>query len=442
MTMHCVGKARGTVWPRRAVATRALLAFVWVGGGCADRPPPSASVQPSKPVAGNVPAPGSPLRIGVLTDMSGLYADPTGKGSVEAARMAVEDFGGKVNDTPIEVVFGDHQNKPDVGSNLARQWLDVDKVDVIVDVPTSSVALAVSQLVRDANKVFVASGTATSDLTGKACSPNTVQWTYDTWALANGTGKAVVKAGGDKWFFLAADYAFGHALERDTSNVVKASGGEVLGSVRHPLNTADFSSFLLQAQSSKAKVIGLANAGADATNAIKQAAEFGIVKGGQKIAGLLITTIEVHALGLQAAQGLLLTMPFYWDHNDGTRAWSKRFAERMGGKMPSFVHAGVYAGVTHYLKAVKDVRGSSDGKAVVARMKELPTDDPLFGKGSIRQDGRKIHPMYLYEVKKPSESTAPWDYQKLVQEIPAEEAFRPIAQGECPLVAKPATATR
>ena len=374
------------------------------------------------------------IKIGVLNDQSGLYADLSGQGSVLAAKMAVEDFGGKVDGTPVEVIFADHQNKADVGSNIARQWLDVDKVDVIVDVPNSGVALSVNELVKTKNKVFLVSGAATSDLTGKSCSPNTIHWTYDTWALANATGKYIVKAGGDTWFFLTADYAFGTALERDVTTVVKANGGRVLGSVKHPLNASDFSSFLLQAQSSKAKIIGLANAGGDTINSIKAASEFGIVKGGQKLAGLLVFINDIHALGLQTAQGLQLAESFYWDRDDKTRAWSKRFADKNKGREPSMVQAGVYSAVLHYLKAVQKLKSDADGKAVVAKMKELPTDDPLFGKGTVRIDGRKIHPMYLYEVKKPSESKRPWDYYKLIQEIPASDAFRPLAGSECPLV--------
>ena len=373
------------------------------------------------------------VKIGVLNDQSGLYADVAGPGSVTAAKMAVEDFG-KIPDAKVEVVFADHQNKPDVGSNVARQWYDVDGVDVIVDVPTSSVALAISQLTKEKNKVFIGSGPGTSDLTGKSCSPNTVHWTYDTYALAQTTGKAEVQVGGKTWFFLTADYAFGAALERDTTGVVKAAGGEVLGSVKHPLNTTDFSSFLLQAQASKAQVIGLANAGGDTINAIKAASEFGIVKGGQKLAGLLVFLSDIHALGLQTAQGLLLSESFYWDRDAKTRAWSKRFADRNGGKMPTMVQAGVYAGVLHYLKAVKALKSDADGKAVVDQMKKTPTDDPLFGKGTIRADGRKIHPMYLYEVKTPAESKGPWDYYKLVKEVPGDEAFRPLDKGDCPLV--------
>jgi len=374
------------------------------------------------------------IKIGVLNDQSGLYADLAGPGSVLAAKMAVADFGGKVGETPIEVIFADHQNKPDIGLTIARQWLDVDHVDVIVDVPTSSVALAVSGVVKEKNKVFLASGPGTSDLTGKACSPNTIHWTYDTWALANSTAKAEVKAGGDTWFFLSADYAFGQALERDATAVVKASGGQVLGGVKHPLNTADFSSFLLQAQASKAKVIGLANAGGDTINSIKAASEFGIVKGGQKLAGLLVFLSDVNALGLETAQGLLVSEAFYWDRDAKTRAWSKRFAEQSGGKKPTMVQAGVYSSVLHYLKAVSKLKSDADGRAVVAEMKKIPTDDPLFGKGSVREDGRKLHPMYLYEVKKPSESKYPGDFYKLVQEIPANEAWRPLAQSACPAI--------
>src|SRR6184192_1442978 len=375
------------------------------------------------------------VKIGVLSDMSSLYTDLAGAGSVAAARMAVEDSGIEKRGYKVEVVFADHQNKPDVGSSIARQWLDVDKVDVIVDVPNSGVALAVNQITRDKGKAFLVSGAATSDLTGKACSPNTIHWTYDTWALANGTGNAIVKTGGDTWFFLTADYAFGHALERDTEAVVTKAGGKVLGKVRHPLNTQDFSSFLLQAQASKAKIIGLANAGGDTTNAIKQAAEFGLVKGGQNLAGLLVFITDVHALGLDKAQGLIMTETFYWDTNDKTRAFAKKFAERNRQIHPTMIHAGVYSATLHYLKAVEALK-SDDGTQVIAKMKSMPTDDPLFGKGTIRADGRKVHPAYLFEVKKPSESKGPWDYYKLRSTIPAEQAFRPLDQGDCPLVKK------
>jgi len=375
------------------------------------------------------------VKIGVLTDMASLYADDTGIGSVIAAKMAAADF---MKDHPkfkVEVVSADHQNKPDIGSQIVNQWIDVDHVDMIADVPNSGVALAVAQIVAQKNKVFVASGPASSDLTGPKCQPTTVHWTYDTWMLANGTGKAIVKNGGDTWFFLTSDYAFGHALERDTMAVVKANGGKVLGAVRHPINTNDFSSFLLQAQTSKAKIIGLANAGGDTINAIKQGAEFGIVKGGQKFAGLLVFASDVNALGLQTAQGLTLTETWYWDMNDANRAWTKRWqAERNApGKFPTMVQAGVYSAVTHYLKAVAALKSAADGKAVVAEMKKLPTDDPLFGKGSIRADGRKLHPAYLFEVKAPGDSKYPGDFYKLLATIPADEAFRPLKDGNCPL---------
>src|ERR1700716_2023641 len=343
------------------------------------------------------------IKIGVLNDQSSLYADLAGQGSVIAARMAVEDFGAARKGMKVEILSADHLNKPDVGSSIARQWYDVDKVDVIVDVPSSSIALAINQITREKGKAFLVSGAATSDLTGKACSPNTIHWTYDTWMLANGTGNAIVKTGGDSWYFITADYAFGLALERDTEAVVLKNGGKVLGKVRHPLNAQDFSSFLLQAQASKAKIIALANAGGDTTNSIKQAAEFGIVKGGQSLAGMLVFLSDIHGLGLDKAQGLIFTETFYWDTNDQTRAFAKRFAAADKGIHPTMVHAGVYAAVLHYLKAVEALK-SDDGTKVVAKMKEMPTDDPLFGKGTIRADGRKIHPAYLMEVKNPSKS--------------------------------------
>src|SRR5499427_5587872 len=374
------------------------------------------------------------VKVGVLTDMSSLYADATGPGSVIAAKMAAADFMKDHPNVKVEVISGDHQNKPDIGTQLANQWYDVEKVDVIIDVPNSGVALAISQVTRDKNKVFVGSGPATSDLTGPKCSPNTVHWTYDTWMLANGTGKAVVKTGGDTWFFLTSDYAFGHALERDTMAVVEKNGGKVLGKVRHPLNTNDFSSFLLQAQASKAKIIGLANAGGDTINSIKQASEFGIVKGGQKLAGLLVFVTDVATLGLQTAQGLALSETWYWDMNDNNRAWAKRWQVERPGKFPNMIHAGVYSGIIHYLKAVEALKADGDGKAVVAKMKELPTDDRLFGKGVVRADGRKIHDAYLFEVKKPAESKYVGDFYKMRATIPAAEAFRPLRDGGCPLV--------
>jgi branched-chain amino acid transport system substrate-binding protein len=373
------------------------------------------------------------VKIGVLSDMSSLYTDLAGAGSVVAAKLAVEDSGIEKRGYKVEILSADHQNKPDVGSALASKWYDVDKVDVFVDVPNSGVALAVNQITKDKGKAFLVSGAASSDLTGKACSPNTIHWTYDTWMLANGTGGAIVKTGGDSWFFLTADYAFGLALERDTEAVVLKNGGKVLGKVRAPLNTQDFSSFLLQAQASKAKIIGLANAGGDTTNSIKQAAEFGIVKGGQNLAGLLVFLTDIHALGLPTAQGLIVTNTFYWDSNDQTRAFAKRFSALDKGIYPTMVHAGVYSAVLHYLKAVEALK-ADDGTKVIAKMKETPTDDPLFGKGSIRVDGRKIHPAYLVEVKKPAESKGPWDYYKVRATIPADQAFRPLADGGCPLV--------
>jgi branched-chain amino acid transport system substrate-binding protein len=373
------------------------------------------------------------VKIGVLNDRSGLYADLSGEGSVIAARMAVEDFDAAAKGITVEIISADHQNKPDVASNIARQWYDQDGVDVIADVPTSSAALAVNDLTRERNKIFLVSGAATSDLTGSACSPNTVHWTYDTWSLANGTGRAMVEVGGDSWFFLTADYAFGHALEADTSAVIEASGGTVLGSVRHPFPGQDFSSFLLQAQASGAKVIGLANAGGDTINSVKQAAEFGITQAGQALAGLLVFITDVNALGLDTAQGLVLTESFYWDLNDQTREWSDRFAAAGSGQKPTMVQAGVYASILHYLKAV-EAAGTKDSEAVMAMMKEMPTDDPLFGQGEVRADGRKIHDMYLFEVKSPEESSGQWDYYKLLNTIPAAQAFRPLEDGNCPLV--------
>ena len=377
-------------------------------------------------------------KIGVLNDQSGLYADITGQGSVLAAQMAIEDSGLTAKGWKLEVLVGDHQNKPDIGVNISRQWFDRDKVDVIVDVPTSSVGLAVSNVVKEKNGVFLNSGSGTSDLSNAQCSPNTIHWAYDTYQLANGTGTALTKAGGDTWFFLTADYAFGTALERDTTAAVTAVGGKVVGSVRPPLNTPDFSSFLLQAQTSKAKVIGLANAGGDTINSIKQASEFGIVKGGQKLAGLLMFISDVHALGLPVANGLNLTETFYWDLNDGTRGFSKRFQERMKNKsMPTTVHAGVYSSLIHYFKTLDAMGGNShDGIKIVEKMKSMPTDDIIFGKGTIQPNGRKLHPAYLFEVKKPEESKGPWDYYKLVATIPADQAFTPLEKSTCPLLKK------
>ncbi len=378
------------------------------------------------------------VKIGVLNDMSSLYADIGGPNSVVAVKMAVEDSGLPAKGWKIEVISGDHQNKPDVGVNIARQWIDTQGVDAIADTPNSGVALAVSNVAKEKNSILLNNGGASADLTGKACNANTISFTYDTYMLANGTGKALTKAGGDSWFFLTADYAFGAALERDTSAVVTANGGKVLGDVKHPLNTSDFSSFLLQAQNSKAKIIGLANAGGDTTNAIKQAAEFGIVEGGQKLAALLLFINDVHALGLKTAHGLTFTESFYWDMNDQTRAWSKRFAEKVSNHaMPSMTQAGNYAAVLHYLKALEALGGNPhDGAKVVAKMKEIPTNDPLFGKGPLRIDGRRIIPAYLFEVKKPEESKYPWDYYKLIATISPEDAAKPLEASECPLVKK------
>lgn len=373
------------------------------------------------------------VHIGVLNDQSSLYADMGGPGSVVAARLGVADSGLAGKGWKTEVVVANHQNKPDVASAIARQWFDTG-VDAVADVTNSAVALAVAQIAREKNKVMLASGPATSDLTGVACSPNTVHWTHDTWAFANAIGKSVVQTGGKSWFFITADFAFGHALERDITKVILASGGRVAGHVMAPNDTSDFSSYLLQAQSSKADVIGLANSGGDMVNSVKQAAEFGITKGGQRLAGLLIYITDVHAIGLEYAQGLRLVSPFYWDMNDGTRAFSARFATERGGAKPSMVQAGTYASVLHYLKAVDALGAAGDGRAVVEKMKEMPTDDPLFGKGSIRQDGRKLHPMFLFRVKKPAEQRYPWDYYDYEATIPAEQAFRPLAEGGCPLV--------
>jgi branched-chain amino acid transport system substrate-binding protein len=376
------------------------------------------------------------VKIGVLSDMSSLYADIGGPGSVAAAKLAIADFTKDHPNVKVEMISGDHQNKPDIGSQIANQWYDVDKVDMIIDVPNSGVALAVSNVTNNKNKVFIVSGAAASDLTGAKCNANTVHWTYDTWMLANGTGTAMVKTGGDSWFFLTSDYAFGHALERDTAAAVEKAGGKVLGKVRHPLNTNDFSSFLLQAQSSKAKVVGLANAGGDTINSIKQAAEFGIVKGGQKLAGLLVFASDVNALGLKTAQGLTLTETWYWDANDTNRDWTKRWHEAGAGstKFPTMIHAGVYAGILHYLKARLEMGGDPEGKAVVAKMKAMPTDDPLFGKGTIDAAGRKRHDAYLFEVKSPAESKHPGDFYNLKATIPAKDAFRDPKDSGCPLV--------
>ena len=373
------------------------------------------------------------VKVGVLTDMSSLYSDINGQGAVVATQMAIDDMGGKVLGKPIELVQADVQNKPDVAVSTAGRWYDVEKVDVILGTGASSSSIATMGVAGQKHRVYLATDPASSDITGKLCNPYTVHWVYDTAALANGTGSAVVKAGGDTWFFVTADYAFGHALERDVTKVVQANGGKVVGGVRAPLNTSDFSSFLLQAQASGAKVIGLANAGGDTINSIKQAGEFGIVKGGQKLAGLLVFISDVNSLGLKLAQGLNLTEAFYWDQNDATRAFAKRFAEKFGGKMPTSIQAGFYSATKRYLEAIKEA-GTDDADKVMAVLKKEPFDDPIFGKSTIRADGRNVHDMYLYEVKKPEESKGPWDYYKLIRTIPGDEAFRPMDQGECPLV--------
>jgi branched-chain amino acid transport system substrate-binding protein len=374
------------------------------------------------------------VKIGVMTDLAGIYADLAGKGSVEAARMAVADFGGKVKGMPIEVVFADHQNKADLASTIARQWYDVDKVDMITDLVTSSTALAVQQVAQEKKRIDIVVTAATSDLTGKACSPTGVHYAYDTYSLAKGTGGATVETGGDSWFFITADYAFGHALERDTSDFVKRAGGKVVGAVRAPIGTTDFSSFLLQAQGSKAKVIGLANAGQDTINSIKQAVEFGVTKGGQSLAGLLIFDSDIHSLGLATTKGMVLTTGFYWDRNDETRAFGKRFFAKMNA-MPTMVQAGAYSAVTHYLKAI-EAAGSDDALTVMAKMRELPINDFFAKNGRIREDGRMVHDMYLVQVKAPEESKYPWDYFKVLKTIPGDQAFRPVAEGGCPYLKK------
>jgi branched-chain amino acid transport system substrate-binding protein len=372
------------------------------------------------------------VKIGVLTDMSSLYADATGKGSLAAVQMAVEDYGGKVKGKPIEVISADHQNKPDIGVAIARNWYDNEKVDAIFDVPTSSVALPVSALTRERNKININSGGGSSDITGVACSPNTIHWTYDTYALSNVAGRAMVKRGENTWFFITADYAFGMALERDAANVVKESGGTVLGDVRHPLNNSDFSSFLLQAQASKAKVVALANAGGDTQNALKQAAEFGITQGGQKMIALLQQITDTHSLGIDATQGLIVTDGFYWDMNDETRAFSKRFNDRVG-RMPTMIQAGLYSATMYYLKAI-EATGTDDAQKVIGQMRATPINDFFAKNGKIRVDGRMVHDMYLFEVKKPQESKGEWDLYKLIATVPGDEAFRPLDKGGCPLV--------
>jgi len=374
------------------------------------------------------------VKIGMIEDMSSIYADITGVGAVTAAKMAVEDFGGKVLSKPIEVVSADHQNKPDIASATAREWFDAERVDALMDVAASATALAAIDVAKNKNKIVILNGSGAARITNEACTPVSIHYTYDNYALSHGTGAAMVRAGYDTWFFLTADYAFGHDLEQNTAAVVKASGGQVLGSVRVPINTSDFSAALLQAQSSKAKVVGLANAGADTTNSIKQAAEFGVVRGGQKLAGLLIFINDINALGLEAAQGMLLTNAFYWDRNDESRAWAKRYFQRMS-RMPNMTQAGIYSATTHYLKAV-EAAGTDETQAVMEKMRSTAINDFFVKDGKIREDGRMIHDMYLYEVKKPAESKGAWDYYKLVATIPADQAFQPLSDSKCPLVRK------
>ena len=375
------------------------------------------------------------VRVGVLNHISGIFQDTNGMGSVEAARMAAEDFNGGGKNIKVEIVYADHQNKSDVGSAIVRKWLEVDKVDAVVDVPNSSVGLTINSLLRDTNMTFLASSTASSDLTGKACSPNTIQWVNDAWATGNTTAAAMMQRGGKDWYFITVNYALGQGIEAEATSYIEKHGGKVLGSAKHPLGTSDFASFLLQAQGSKAKVIGLANAGGDTINAVKQANEFGIKEGGQSLVAFLLFINDIHGMGLKAAQGLQLTEAFYWDMNDDTRAFAKRFAARpgMNGKMPSGNQAGVYASTLAYLNAVA-ATGSDDAKVVVPQMKTFKGKDKLFGDTAIRQDGRVIHPIYLFEVKKPEESKYPYDYYKLISTIPAEQAFRPMADGGCSLV--------
>lgn len=374
------------------------------------------------------------VRIGVLNDQNGIYADMAGPGSVAAAKIAVEEIGGKIGNTPIEIIVGDHQNKPDIGLNIARKWLDVDGVDMIADIPNSSISLALVQLVKEKNKVAVIATSNSNRLTGDSCTPNHVHWTLDNYSLAKSTATEVLKSGGNSWYFVTVDYAFGHDMEREAGQIVKNAGGTVVGSVRHPLGSSDLSSFLLQAQASGTKVIGFANSGADFTNSMKQSAEFGITQGKQKLAALAVYLTDIKSLGLTSGQGLYLSEPFYWDLNDQTRAFAKKFSEKMNGAMPTSFQAGVYSGVLHYLKAVQALNSDADGRAIVAKMKELPTDDLAFGKGYVRADGRKIHPMYLFKVKSPAESKGPWDLYTKIGETPADQAFKPLEAGGCALV--------
>jgi branched-chain amino acid transport system substrate-binding protein len=375
---------------------------------------------------------GQPLKIGILSDFSSVYSDIGGMGNVEASKMAIEEFGGSMFGAPIELLTADPQNKPDTAASIVRKWYENEGVDVIIDMPTSATALAGMELSKQFEKIMIVTDAASSDITGKSCSPYTAHWTYDTYANAHTVGGAIVKNGGDSWFFITADYVFGHSIERDTGEVVKAAGGKVLGSVRHPLNTADFSSYLLQAQSSKAKIIGLANGGGDTINAIKQAGEFGIVAGGQNLAAIVMFISDVHSLGLKLAHGLIITEAYYWDLNDRTREFGKRFFERMK-RMPTMNQAATYSATLHYLKAVQ-AAGTRESKPVMAKMRATPVRDAFTDNGVLREDGRMVHSMFLFEVKKPEESKAPWDYYKVLAEVPPDQAFRPLNEGGCPLV--------
>jgi branched-chain amino acid transport system substrate-binding protein len=382
--------------------------------------PPATAQQPA------------PLKIGLLGDFSSVYSDIGGPGNVEATKMAIEEFGGTMFGKPIELITADPQNKADVAAALARKWYENEAVDMIIDMPTSATALAGMEMSKQFEKIMIVTDAASSDITGKSCSPYTAHWTYDTYANAHTVGSAIVKNGGDTWFFITADYVFGHSIERDTGDVVRAAGGKVLGSARTPLNTADFSSFLLQAQASKAKIIGLANGGSDTINAIKQASEFGIVAGGQNLAGIVMFISDIHSLGLKLAQGLIITEAYYWDLNDRTRAFGKRFFERMK-RMPTMNQAATYSATLHYLNAVK-AAGTRDTKPVLEKMRSTPVRDAFTDNGFLREDGRMVHSMFLLEVKKPEESKAPWDYYKVLAEVPGDRAFRPMKDGGCPLV--------
>lgn len=376
--------------------------------------------------------PVAPLKIGIISDFASVYSDIGGQGNVEATKMAIEEFGGSMFGKPIEVVTADPLNKADIAATIARKWYDAENVDMIIDLPTSATALAAMEMSKQFEKILIVTDAASSDITGKSCSPYTAHWTYDTYGNAHTVGSAIVKEGGDSWFFITADYVFGHSIERDTGDVVRAAGGKVIGSAKHPLNTADFSSFLLQAQASKARIVGLANGGGDTINAIKQASEFGIVAGGQKLAGIVMFISDIHSLGLKLAQGLIITEAYYWDLNDRTRAFGKRYFERMK-RMPTMNQAATYSATLHYLKAVQ-AAGTRDTKPVLAKMREMPVRDAFTENGVLREDGRMVHSMFLLEVKKPEESKAPWDYYKVLAEVPGDQVFRPMKDGNCPYV--------